>query len=160
VSLAETQFNLADAYYRHGDWQKAHGLYQLASPVLAERAQDAGDARAQLIVLLNDTGLGRSLYQLRRVDEAEAVYVRLTPAFATLDASYENIRVSYAVAQLRLHHGELLASRGEWRRARPMIAEGVARLRKIGEVIELEGDNLQMLRDAEALLAKAEAAVK
>ncbi len=157
VSLAETQFNLADAYYIHGDYAPALEHYQLASPVLAERAQDAGDARALLLSLLNDTGLARSLFKLARAEEAETVYKRLEPLLTQLAKDYDNMRVSFAVAQMKVRYGELLGARGDWRQAYPMLVDGAARLARIVEAVSLDGVNRQLVEDSVTLLAQAEA---
>jgi len=157
ISLAETRFNLGDMHYNYGQYAKALDYYRQASPVLAESASDAGDARAQLTSLLNDTGLARSLFKLGRASEAEAVYMRLAPLLAQLSRDYENLRVSYAVAQMKVRYGELLAARGDWKKADPLIVDGAARLKKIVEAVSLGGVHKQLVDDSLALLAQAEA---
>jgi non-specific serine/threonine protein kinase/serine/threonine-protein kinase len=156
VSKAESHFNLGDAYYLHGDFAPALEQYRLASPALAERAQDAGDARSQLLSLLNETGLARALFKMNRADEAEVVYKRLVPLLAKLAKDYDNMRVSFAVAQMEVRYGELLAARGDWRQAHPLLVDGAARLQKIVAAVSLDGVNRQLVDDSVTLLAQAE----
>jgi hypothetical protein len=66
------------------------------------------------------------------------------------------MRVSFAVAQMEVRYGELLAARGDWRQAHPLLVDGAARLQKIVAAVSLDGVNRQLVDDSVTLLAQAE----
>ncbi len=165
-SLAETRFNLADAYNNHGDYPQALALLALASPVLAERTSDADDAAAQYESAMVDTALARSLFRVGRVEEARVMFVKSVRIMDELSRRESTLAIDFTRAQAGVWLGELYehlantpklgaAARLAYRRqAQDSLRHGVELAKKVNASIKLEGFNRKVLDDGEAALAR------
>jgi hypothetical protein len=169
--VAESRFNLGDTLLDQGELEAAIEQLSLASPVLASRARDKADVRAQLASLMNDSTLAWTQFNAGRVELGEKALLDSERAFVDLASRYDNLQVTFYVGQTHMRLGALYIARASrpglapsaqlehWRKARDWLTKGKTHVEKVGAVIHLEGTEAEMLQTGLANLAKAEAAV-
>jgi eukaryotic-like serine/threonine-protein kinase len=169
--VAESRFNLGDTLVDQGELEAAIEQLSLASPVLAARATDKADVRAQLASLMNDSTLAWTQFNAGRVEQAEKALLEAERAFVDLASRYDNLQVTFYVGQTHMRLGALYIGRANraglapaaqlahWRKARDWLTQGKTHVEKVRAVIHMEGNEDEMYRTGIANLAKAEAAV-
>ena len=170
ASLALTRYNLADAMYMTGDYQKSVELHRLAAAVLRQQAGDPNDARALWISTMNDLGLAKSLVKIGAYEEAGTLFARGAKTFQDVAVTADSLRIQYGLGVIGIRDGERYlamaanprlsaADRQSYvRKARDSLEPGVARIKKLAESVAL-GPDKQLLDDGVASLAKAEALI-
>ncbi|MEJ0039027.1 MAG: serine/threonine-protein kinase [Gammaproteobacteria bacterium] len=170
-SAAESRYNLGDKLSGQGAFGEAVEQFQLAAPVLAARATDNSDMHARLISMMNESGRAWALFNVGRVAEAENAFLVAEKTLANLATQYDSLQVAFMLGQTRTRLGALYvgsAGRTElapdaqleyWRKARDVLAQGTASLRKISAAIPLDGTGREVFDTGLANLAKADAAI-
>ena len=170
-SLAETRFNYADALYDNADYTGAVALLRQASAVFHAQATDPNDARAQFIRSFVDSTLARALMMTGELDAAEPIFADAEARLLALAKEGDTLRIQFALTKNEIHHGLLLVQRAKaagsgasarldyWRRARSLLAEGIARGDRVHAKYPLTGGNRIMLNEAATGLAETERAI-
>jgi len=130
LMLAQAQYNLADAICTAGDCATVADLFRKASPSLVAYADGGKNAYGQLSSLENDGGLAWALYKSGQVADAEKRLLEVVNGFKLIKNAEDNAEVTHAMARTQCRLGELYAVREDWRKAQPLLANGVAGLGK------------------------------
>jgi eukaryotic-like serine/threonine-protein kinase len=161
--LADGRHNLGNYYLFAGKPAEAMALYDLATPVMAARAQDGNNAVAQLYALMNASYRAWALFNLGQVDVADALLQRSATDFESFNARNENFDAKFGMALCRTFRGRLLASKADAaskRQARVLLQSGIELMRDVDKVSKLTGVNRQLLDEALATLATLKKAAR
>jgi tetratricopeptide (TPR) repeat protein len=171
LRAAESRFNLGDSLASQGKFREALEQLALATPVLAARAADESDVRAQLVSLMTRSVQGWVQFNLGQVAEAEKGLLASEQGLIDLVPRYDNLQVTFHLGQTRTRLGAVYiehASRAglpraeqleHWRKARDWLTRGKADLEKVRAAVEMGGSEEEVFRTGVANLAKAEAAI-
>jgi serine/threonine protein kinase len=161
--LADGRHNLANYYLFAGKPLEALALYDLATPVMAARAQDANNATAQLYALLNANNRAWAQFNLGQVDAADAALRRIISDFQSFNARNDNLDAKFGMATSLAFHGRLLASEPDTaskRQARALLQSGIETMQEIDRASTLTGVNRLVLDEALAALAELDKAAR
>ncbi len=153
LNLAETQFNLADLYYKHGDYARAIELYRQAAVVFAQR--DPSDSRTQLNSATNDIGLAKSLARNGGFAEAETVFVAAEKSLRDITARGADLRAQYALADLDIRRGEMYLETARKDEALHLLERGLSGLKKMQTAMPDDENVQSLLADGTLALARA-----
>lgn len=169
--LIVSRANLARLLYVKQEYAEALELYRLAAPAAARRAQDSNDLQAQYFSALVDTGLARALLKAGEVEKARLIFVRSGKVLEKLAEQGSMLRIVFAHGQNAVRLGELYAGLASdqtlsaaaqlayWLQARDSLRVGVAALKKVTAVVEIEPIDRAVLEDGVVALTLADAAM-
>jgi tetratricopeptide (TPR) repeat protein len=169
--LIVSRANLARLLYEKQEYAEALELYRLAAPAAATRAQDSNDVQAQYLSALVDTGLARALLKAGEVEEARLIFVRSGEVLGKLAEQGGMLRIVFAHGQNAVRLGELYAGLASdqtlspaaqlayWLQARDTLRVGVAALKKVTAVVEIEPIDRAVIEDGVAAFTLADAAM-
>jgi tetratricopeptide (TPR) repeat protein len=171
LSLAETEYNLAEGMYLTAQYPEAIDLYRQAAAAMRTHG-DPNDARGQWQCTMAEIGIAKSLVKISRYEDADVLFAAARQELQASARSNDTLHIEFGLAVVEIRGGEMysglasaprlsLARQLAYRRkARESLAQGVARIRKIGESVALTGPNKELLDDGVASLARAEAALE
>jgi tetratricopeptide (TPR) repeat protein len=149
-SLGETQVNLADALYGHGEYARAATLYRQAATVFADR--DPLDVHAGLVSAINDVGLAKALLKMGPVGEAAALFASSEKSLQQIRAQGEDLQVDFALANIDIHRAGMYLGQSRPGEARKSAERGLAQLEKVLEAMPGDESVLALQRTGEAVI--------
>jgi tetratricopeptide (TPR) repeat protein len=170
LSLAETRFNLGDGLYHTAQYPEAIAVFRQAAAVM-RTGIDRNDARGQWMRTMVNLGLAKSLVKVGGYDEAGILFADAEKYLLAREISADTLHIQFALAIAGIRGGEMYGALAGaprlsvaeqlayWRKARESLAQGVEKLKKLGESIALAGPEKEMMDDGVAGLARAEAAI-
>ena len=169
--LATVRHNTANVLYARGDFAAAVELYRKAAAVAARFAQDAGDSNAQYTLGLFETHLAQALFKTGKVEEARVLHLASSKRLGEALERDGSLRTEYAVGVSALGLGEIYAYLAEqsragrearidlWRQALDSLQRGMASVNKVRAHAKLTYYDMVPVRDGEAAMARADAAL-
>lgn len=169
-AMADSRFNLGNAFMKQKRYSEALEQYDIAAVVLSARAAaDRNDAQAQLVSLMAEGSRGHALVELGRIDAAEETLSTTEKSLESLLEKYGSLQAKFALALTRLSLGRALAARGAreapparmktWQRSRDLLKAALAGLKTVNESFDLAISESDTMALAPAELARVEALI-
>jgi eukaryotic-like serine/threonine-protein kinase len=153
-------FNLANLFNFSGQYAAAEEHCVRSRELLSRLRADAKNLEPDIDEALMQMHCARSARGLGRFEDARRIGATNVALLTRMSATNDSLTVRYLLGATQELMGGMAARDGSWQKARELYSSALAYLDEVAEKTALDAVDLQIVEDARAGLARAEAALK